>query len=202
MLYRCRVARMNAAARVPVEEDVLPGNLDVVEDDHRVDLVVPAGQRVVVRTAPVGEGGPADVLDPRRTHVGEEADRVVAEDLVVPVTDGRLDKRLIGVGRRGLELGPAHHDPVVGLTDHVQQHVGVLVLRSDRTVAFRVGVGRDVKRVEQLRAPDMMGDVLGELGIDLVQYVLPVEQRPHLADRLVTHPGDHAAGFVEDGVDR
>ena len=40
---------------------------------------------------------------------------------------------------------------------------------------------------------DVAGDVLGELGIDLVEHVLAVEQRPHLADRLVADPGDDAA---------
>ena len=142
------------------------------------------------------------MLDARGAHVGQEADRVVGQDLVVPLADGRLHERLIGVGRRSLELGPAHHDAVVGLADHVQQHVGVLVLRPQRPFALRVGVGRDVERVEQLRAPDVVRDVLGERGVDLVQHVLPVEQRPHLADRLITYPGNHAAGVVEDGVDR
>ena len=37
--------------RVPVEEDVLPGDLDVVEDDQRVDLVEAVGERVVSRRA-------------------------------------------------------------------------------------------------------------------------------------------------------
>ena len=142
------------------------------------------------------------MLDARSAHVGQEADRVVGEDLVVPLADGRLHERLVGVGRRGLELGAAHHDAVAGLADHVQQHVGVLVLRPTGPVALRVGVGRDVERVEQLGAPDVVGDVRGERRVDLVQHVLPVEQRPHLADRLVAHPGDHAAGVVEDGVDR
>ena len=59
-----------------------------------------------------------------------------------------------------------------------------------------------MERVEQLGAPDVLGDVRGERRVDLVQHVLPVEQRPHLADGLVAHPGDHAAGVVEDGVDR
>jgi len=50
---------------MPVEEDALPGNLHVVEHDHRVDLVVPARQRIVIRGALAGEGGPADVPDTR-----------------------------------------------------------------------------------------------------------------------------------------
>ena len=59
-----------------------------------------------------------------------------------------------------------------------------------------------MERVAQLGVPDVAPDVLGERGIDVVQDVLPVIQRPHLADRLVTHAGDDAAEIVEHAVDR
>jgi hypothetical protein len=84
----------------------------------------------------------------------------------------------------------------------MQQHVGILILRSPRAVALGVGVGRDVERVGQLGVPDVPADVLGEGGIDVVQDVLPVVQRPHLADRLVAHPRDDPAQIVEQAVDR
>ncbi len=108
------------------------------------------------------------MLDARSAHVGEEADRVIAQDLVVPFADGRLYERLIGVGGRGLELCAPHDDAIVGLARHVQQNVGVLVLRPESTVALRVGVGRDVERVEQLRTADVTGDVRRESRVDLV----------------------------------
>ena len=41
----------------------------------------------------------------------------------------------------------------------------------------------------------------GETRIDLVQDVLAVPQRPHLADRLVADARDDAADLGRDGVD-
>ena len=43
-------------------------------------------------------------------------------------------------------------------------------------------------------------DVLGEVRIDLVEHVLAVEERPHLADRLVADARDHAADVVKHRV--
>ena len=138
---------------------------------------------------------------PGARHVGDEADRVLGELGVAPVADRRLHERLVGVGRRRLELGPAHDDAGVGLGDDAQEHVGILVLRAAGAVALGVGVGRDVERVGQRGVADVVADVLGVGRVDLVQHVLAVEERPHLADRLVADAGDDAADVVEDGVD-
>ena len=48
---------------------------------------------------------------------------------------------------------------------------------------------------------DVALDILGEARIDLVEDVLAVPQRPHLADGLVADAGDDAADVVHDGVD-
>ena len=186
---------------VAVEEHVLPRDLDVVEHDHRVDLVEVRGHRIVDRIA-LRERRPAYVPDAGRAHLDHEPDRVVGELGVAPVADCRFDERLVGVRRCRLELGPAHDDPAVGLAGDVQQHIGILVLGAARAIALRVGVGRHMERVAQLGVPDVGADVLGEGGIDVVQDVLPVVERPHLADRLVTHAGDDAAEIVEHAVDR
>jgi hypothetical protein len=45
-------------------------------------------------------------------------------------------------------------------------------------------------------------DVFREGGIDLVQNVLPVEQRPHLADGFVADPRHNASDVVEHRLDR
>ncbi len=49
---------------------------------------------------------------------------------------------------------------------------------------------------------DVVANVLGELRIDLVEHVLPVEERPHFADRLVADARDDAADIFEDRVGR
>ncbi len=84
----------------------------------------------------------------------------------------------------------------------MQKHIGVLLLRPLRSVALGVGIGRDVKRVEPHDAIDMSADVFRKGGIGLVQNILPVEQRPHLADGLVADPSYDAADLVEDRLDR
>ena len=45
-------------------------------------------------------------------------------------------------------------------------------------------------------------DVLGEARIDLVQDVLAVRQRPHLADGLISDAGNDAANVPHDRIDR
>ena len=44
---------------------------------------------------------------------------------------------------------------------------------------------------------DVAADVVGELRINLLQYVLPVVEGPHLADRLVADPGQHGTSCAE-----
>ena len=120
--------------RMPVEEDVLPGDLDVVEHDQRVDFVEAVGERIVLDRPQTGEARTADVLDPGSVHLGDEADRVVGELLMTPVADGRLHEGLVRVGGRGLELGAADDDAVIRLANDVEEHVRVLLLRALRPV--------------------------------------------------------------------
>ena len=126
---------------------------------------------------------------PGRAHVGDEADGVLRLGGLAPVADGRLDEGLVGVGRRRLELGPANDDAVVVLADDAQQHVRILILRPLGAVALGVGVGRHVEGIAQGGVGDVSADVLGELRVDLVEHVLAVVQRPHLAHRLVARLG-------------
>ena len=44
-------------------------------------------------------------------------------------------------------------------------------------------------------------DILGEAGIDLAQHVLPVIERPHLADGLVADAHHHAADVLHHQID-
>ena len=83
----------------------------------------------------------------------------------------------------------------------MQQHIGVLLPRVPAAISLGVGVGRDVEGVEQRRATHVLADVDREGRVDLVEHVLAVVERPHLADGLVTDAGDHAARVVEDGLD-
>ena len=140
-------------------------------------------------------------LMPGRAHVDDEAERVVGQLVVAPVGNGRLHERLVRVGRRGLVLGAAHDDAVVRLANQMQQHVGVLILRALGAVALGIRVGGHVERVGVQHPVDVARDVLGELRVDLVEDVLAVVERPHLADRLVADPDDDAAQVVHHGVD-
>ena len=185
-----RGADVARRARVAVEEDVLPGDLDVVEHEQRVDLVEAVRDRIVGGRRAAREARAADVLQPLRPHVDDEADRVLRQLRVAPVGDRGLREGLVGVGRGGLVLGAAHDDAVVGLAHDVQQHVGVLILRSLGAIALRIGVGGDVERILALGAQDVTLDVARPLRVDLVQHRLAVEQRPHLADRLVADARD------------
>ena len=82
----------------------------------------------------------------------------------------------------------------------MQQHVRILLLRRLGAIAFRVGVGRDVEGIAMQDLADVIANVLRELRIDFVENVLPVEQRPHLADCLVADAGDDAANFLQHRV--
>ncbi len=185
---------------VLVEQHVLPRDQHVVEDDQRVDLVEAVGERIVLGRRAAGEAGAADEFEPRRAEIADEADGVVGELGIAPIGDRRLGEGLIGIGRRSLVLGAAHDDPGIGLLDDMEQHVGVLILRPLRAVALGIGVCRDVERVLRDGALDMGPDVDGEARIDLVEQILPVIERPHLADRLVADAGDDAADLVEHGI--
>ena len=147
--------------------------------------------------------GAADVAGSFRAHAGDEADGVVGQLFVfAPLRDGGLGKGLVGVGRRGFKLRPAHDQPGVGLAHDMQQHVRVLLLRRLGAVALGVGVRRHMKRVQQRRLAHMAGDVFGEAPVDLVQDFGPVVQRPHFAHRLVADADDHPAQFARHRVHR
>ena len=120
--------------------------------------------------------------------------------MVAPVGDGGLGEGLIGVGGRGLELCAAHHDAGIAFLDDVQQHVRILLLRRLGTVALGIGVRGDVEGVSLEHQIDVLLDVLGEAGIDFRQHVPAVEERPHLADGFVAHPGDDPADRFANGV--
>ena len=51
------------------------------------------------------------------------------------------------------------------------------------------------------RREDMALDILGEARIDLAQHVLPVIERPHLADGLVADAHHHAADVLHHQID-
>jgi hypothetical protein len=59
-----------------------------------------------------------------------------------------------------------------------------------------------VKRVQPHDAIDMPADVFRKGGIDLVQNVLPIEQRPHLANGLIADPCHDAPDLVQYRLDR
>ena len=82
----------------------------------------------------------------------------------------------------------------------MQQHVGILLLRRLGAVALRVGIGRNVKRIGMQHAAHVRLNVGRECRIDLVQYILAIEQRPHLADGFIPHPRHDAADVIEHGV--
>jgi len=58
----------------------------------------------------------------------------------------------------------------------MDHHVGVLVLRALRTVAFRIRIGGNVKEVLLQHPADVAVDVVAKARIDFVEHVAPVEQ--------------------------
>ncbi len=185
---------------VPVEQHVLPRYQHIIEDDERVDLVEPVGQGIVVPRGAARKSRAADELEPGRAEVANEAHRVVGIGGITPIGDRRLGKGLVGVGGGGFIFRAAYDDAGIRFLHDVQQHVGILVLRRFRAVAFGIGIGGDVKRIGVENPEDMIADVLRELRVDLVEHILPVEQRPHLADRLVADACHHAADVFEHRV--
>ena len=47
---------------------------------------------------------------------------------------------------------------------------------------------------------NMIGDVLGKLGIDLVEYVLAIIKRPHLAHGFIPHSGHYPTDILKDRI--
>jgi hypothetical protein len=84
----------------------------------------------------------------------------------------------------------------------MQKHVGILLLRPLRSIALGVGIGRDMKRVQPDDAIDVAAEVFRKDRIDLVQNVLPVAQRPHLANGLVADPRHDTTDIVKHRLDR
>ena len=195
-----RAADILRGLGVAIEEHVLPGDQDVVQHHQEVDLVELVGERIIGGAVAAGKARARDMLHARRAHPHDAADRVIGKLLVGPGADGRLQECLVGIARRGLVFRAADDDAGVGLLDHMHHHVGVLILRRLGAVALRIGVGGDVERIVLDRALDVVGDVVAEARIDLVQDVAAVIERPHLADGLVADAGHDALDVVHHGV--
>jgi hypothetical protein len=90
---------------------------------------------------------------------------------------------------------------MTGLLYDMQKHVGILLLRPLRSIAIGVRIGQDMKRVQPDDAIDVAADVFRKDRIDLV-HVLPVEQRPHLANGLVADPRHDTTDIVKHRLDR
>ena len=82
----------------------------------------------------------------------------------------------------------------------MQQHVRILILRRLGAIALRIRVGGDVKRIPLQHGVDVMADICGELRVDFVEHVLPIEQRPHFTHRFVAHAGDDAADGIQHRI--
>ncbi len=185
---------------VAVEQHILPRDQHIVEDDDGIDLVEAVREGVILGRGAAGKAGAADELQPRAAKIANKSNGIVGQRVIAPIGDGRLGEGLIGIGGGGFILGAAHHDAGIGFAHHMQQHVRVLILRRLRAVALRIGIGGHVKRVCFQDLADMGFDIAGKLRVDLGQHVLPVEQRPHLAHRLVADAGDDAAHVFQHGI--
>ena len=146
---------------MPVEQHILPGDQHIVEDDQGIHFVEPVGKRVVPFVAPLsGKAAAADEFQIGRTEVADEADRIVAEFRIAPIGDGRLCEGLVGIGSRGFVFRTANNDSLVGFLDDMQQHVRILVLRRQRPVALRIGIGRDMEGIASNHPVNMVFDIL------------------------------------------
>ena len=123
---------------VTVEEDPLPGHLDIVEHDHAVGLVEPARQREIERGAglAVDHGGAANQPHAGRRHRHREADR---EGLCLLGIRQR-------VGRRG------HHHQLVGKGAQRRQH--------PRAPDHDAGIGLAHRLGRQIHRALLLGHVL------------------------------------------
>ena len=156
---------------VAVDEHVLPRHQHLVEDEDRVVLVQPAGERVVERAAHhLGNhlvGRPADQLHPGRAHRDRAHDRelptlhrhrpVVGDEVVV-------SERRSG----GDDLGAADDDPVVALLLDVHEHVADVLQRPvavDRRVDDRVVPVQDALLGLAVPAPSVLLVGLVEVGV-------------------------------------
>ena len=186
---------------MPVEQDIFPGDQNIVEDHHRVYFVKSVRQRIVLLRPTSGETGATDMDESFGIHRNDRTERIIRKFLIAPVRNGRFDEGLFCVGGRSLVLGAANYDARIGFLDDVQQHVRVLVLRSLGTVALGISVGGHMKYVSLDDVVNMIFDILGPLRVDLREHIAAIVQRPHLSDGLVADARDHATDFVEYRID-
>src|SRR5262249_22624662 len=151
--------------RMTIEQDIFPRYKHVVEYHQAIDLIETIGKRVVLDRTTASEAVAAYELQIGRAELADEADRVVRQFRVAPIGDRGLSECLIGVGRRSLVFRTAHDDSGVGLLDNMEQHVGILLLRSLRAVAFWIGVSRNVESVALDHSGHVSTDVLCKLRI-------------------------------------
>ena len=204
-----------------VQEEAVPGHLDVVEDHERVLLVEAGGQRPIERMGARGGGAvPAQEDQPggvdgdregQRIGVGARRDR-----------QARVDGDLVGEGREGGEdAGPAHDDAVLGLAHLVEGDpvaddlwIGRLVHRGlDDGVGERdVLAGQPLLEADEILRPFRVGAVrarpdgaagreAGELDVHVVRGA-PHQPDGRLGDarqapvpplEVVDRPGEHVA---------
>ena len=160
--------RANKGCRlgVLIEQHVFPRNLHVIEDDQRLELIETRRQGVVIEIILRGKSTPTDKAQVRVIEVANESNGIVRECAVSPVGNGGLGERLVGIGRRGFELGPSHHDAVVRFANNVKQHVGVLILGSLGAITLGVSIGRNVKGVAVASQINVTLDVLSKARVN------------------------------------
>ena len=162
-----------------MDEDVLPGDEGIVEDEDRVVLVVPRRERIIPGRAGRGRGifvgRPADQLDARRVHrrdehhhharIGDFLAHILAEEIVI-------GQRRIG----GDDLGAGHIDAGVGLL--LDGDIDVLDL-FDRLVAVDRRIDQRVVEEQHgfLAALVPGARIVGELAVELGIGAERVEER-------------------------
>lgn len=188
------------AAQVAVDQDVLPGNQRLVEQQHAVVLVETTGQRVVEGTArALLVGWPAHQAQAGVVHAGEEHNGEVLGLAGLHLRRGdRGDEGGVGDGAAGGEhLRPADDDALVGLAFDMDEHVAHLV---DRLAAVQRRI--DDRVVEEQPAVGE-GAVPGAGVLPVVAVEAGAGLQPGHERRLVVRGTPHeAVGHARPAADR
>jgi hypothetical protein len=184
-----------------MDDDVLPGNEGVVEDENGVVLVEAGGERIVPgRAGGRGGklvGGAADQLDARRVHGGDEHHHHARiDDLLAHVL---AEEIVVGKSRVGRHhLGAGHVDAGVRLL--LDGDVDVLHLL-DRLVAVNGRIDECVVQIEHglLAALVPGARVAGELAVEIGVGAKRVEEC-RLVVGAAAHPPIGDAGPGGDRV--
>ena len=140
-----RGANVDSRFGMTIKKDVLPRDQHIVKYHQRIHFIKAITQRIILDRPTTGEPGAADHSNAWRPQIANKPNGIIRQRIVTPVGNRWLGKRLISVRGGGFIFGTTHHDTSISFTNHVQQHVRILFLRTFGAISFGVGIGRHMK---------------------------------------------------------